>query len=289
MARTTQITFAQVAQIADGMKAAGHRPTARALRERIGSGSMGTIHKLLQQYNGNVIDEREVSELPESIATALMDFLQTEVATACEPIQFLAQENKEAAAALAEENERLENVIERLHHERDNAQREVAEYRGKVIAMSEAYEMLNIERQKIAESNKALSREMDMAVRQIEMLAGLQPELVQTKDALAKSESNRFASEKDAAVLTAQLEAAKRQACDLADRLKASESQARTKDEALKQANAHYQACAARLEEAARTIDELRNKAPTTATKTTKPKTATKKAETSTKSPELVS
>lgn len=35
MARTSNITFGQVAQIADAMKAAGNRPTARAVRERI--------------------------------------------------------------------------------------------------------------------------------------------------------------------------------------------------------------------------------------------------------------
>lgn len=277
MARTTQITFSQVAQIADTMKAAGHRPTARALRERIGSGSMGTIHKLLQQYNGSASEEREVADLPDSIATALMDFLQTEVATACEPIQALLQESKEAAEALASENERLEDVIERLQVERDEAQRNQAVsaslHRREQIEHDECKAELTKTRELVSE----LRRDLDTRTRQVEMLASYQPELAATKEKLAESETNRFAAEKDAAVLTAQLEASRRQAIDLADRMKAAESQSRTKDDALRQANNHYQACSARLEEAARTIDELKKKNQPAATKVTKPKTTAAK------------
>lgn len=110
MARTSNITFGQVAQIADAMKAAGNRPTARAVRERIGSGSMGTIHKLLQQWQGKgseADEETEAAELPNHIQSALMDFIGTEIATACEPLNEELQVAKSDLEEIALDNERL--------------------------------------------------------------------------------------------------------------------------------------------------------------------------------------
>lgn len=110
MGRTTNITFGQVAAIADAMKAAGTRPTARAVRERIGTGSMGTIHKLLQQWAGKVAEadeEDDSPELPSSIASTLMDFVSTQVAEACEPLNEELQAAKDAANQIAEDNERM--------------------------------------------------------------------------------------------------------------------------------------------------------------------------------------
>ena len=114
MARTTKIDFAQVAQIADSMTAAGSRPTARAVRERIGSGSMGTIHKLLQQWAGKTSAEsieREAAELPASIAEAFSDYVATAIAEACEPLANAATDARLDCEAMAAENERLEKII----------------------------------------------------------------------------------------------------------------------------------------------------------------------------------
>ena len=50
MGRDATITPDQVYAIADAIKAEGGKPTLRAVRERLGSGSMGTITKLLQGW-----------------------------------------------------------------------------------------------------------------------------------------------------------------------------------------------------------------------------------------------
>jgi len=51
MGREATISYEQVAAAADTMKAAGSKPTSRAIRERIGNiGSMGTINRHLQAW-----------------------------------------------------------------------------------------------------------------------------------------------------------------------------------------------------------------------------------------------
>ena len=52
MARPSTLTFEQVAAHADSLKANGIKPTARAIRDRVGTGSMATLLKHLQQWQG---------------------------------------------------------------------------------------------------------------------------------------------------------------------------------------------------------------------------------------------
>lgn len=270
MARTSNITFGQVAAIADAMKAAGTRPTARAVRERIGSGSMGTIHKLLQQWAGKVAeadDEDDSPELPSSIASTLMDFVSTQVAEACEPLNEELQAAKDAANQIAEDNERMHIAFDEQGRELVNmlekfaASNATLEQTRAVLADHES-EVFKL-RAQVSE----LLLELDRSKRQTEMLASMQPDLVEAQNRLAEARKGREDAQRDAAVLGAQLAAKTEQANDLAERLKTCESRADRQTEELKQANNHYQACAARLEAAAREIESLKiskAKTPTT-------------------------
>lgn len=274
MARTSNITFGQVASIADAMKAAGSRPTARSIRERIGSGSMGTIHGFLKQWEGKAPAGDEDSkgrELPSSIQNALMDFIGIEIATACEPLANELATEKEGAKALCEENERLESVIDRLQNERDTAQvmeKQCAALLGKCENdLSESRDEVT----SLRKENANLQRELDLCKRQLEMLASYAPELSQAKADLVDCNAKKLEAEMRSAVLGAQLEAQTEKATDLIKRLEVAESKASSKDAEAKQANTHYQACAARLEEAARTIESMKVKASTPKTVTKKP------------------
>lgn len=53
MGREASITPQQVYTAADALVAEGGKPTLRAVRERLGSGSLGTIAKWLQQWKAN--------------------------------------------------------------------------------------------------------------------------------------------------------------------------------------------------------------------------------------------
>lgn len=274
MARTSQITFGQIAQIADQMKAAGTRPTARAVRERIGSGSMGTIHKLLQQWNGkanaDADEENEGAELPAHIQNALMDFIGTEIATACEPINEELQAAKAATDELAEENERLEKTIDELEKDSYKAEMNRAEALANYRSSANDLAAEREETAKLRAQVTDLLRENDLKSRQLEMMATKHVALAKAKAELATAREGRNDAQREAAVLTAQLAAKTEQANELSERLKTAESRANSQTEELKQANNHYQACAARLEAAAREIESLRKPKPAAAPKTTK-------------------
>lgn len=285
MARTSNITFGQVAAIADAMKAAGNRPTARAVRERIGSGSMGTIHKLLQQWTGKGTaddEEKETAELPAHIANALMDFIGTEIATACEPINDELQQAKEAADDIAQDNERLFKDIESLHIELDGLRQERAAAQAQLSATKQDLIEANRDRATLRDDVTQLRIDLDRAQRQLELLANYAPDLATAKTALAESDAKRIEAEKTAAILTERDAAAIRTINDTSERLKVTEGRMRTQEEELKQANNHYQACTARLEAAAREIESLRKPKPSPAQKAkqaTAKKTTTKPTE----------
>jgi len=260
MARTSNITFGQVAQIADAMKAAGTRPTARAVRERIGSGSMGTIHNLLKQWqgNGSNAEETEAAELPEHIQAALMDFIGTEIATACEPLNDELQAAKAAADDIAQENERLHHAFAQQGTELESNLAALAVARGQLQEVKAELSEIKTERDKIRHDYTAALRELDNRERQLEMFAGSHQELLVLKEQHRDALASLHETEKNAAVLSAQLEAEKKTSNELDARLKTAESRASTANEEAKQANNHYQAMAARLEAAAREIESLR-------------------------------
>lgn len=262
MARTSNITFGQVAQIADAMKAAGNRPTARAVRERIGSGSMGTIHKLLQQWQGKgseADEETEAAELPNHIQSALMDLIGTEIATACEPINEELQTAKEEAEQIATENERLENIIERLTTERDEAQRNQAISASLHRREQIEHEEAKAELAKLRKTINELGRDLDRSERNAELFAALPLELSMLKQA-HEALANDFAkANTERAVLSAQLNAAAERGDDLAARLANAEKRNAAQEVELKTAGTTAQRATAELSAIARELAEVKN------------------------------
>ena len=107
MPREPSITPEQVAAVADTILAEGGRPTVRALRERLGAGSMGTLHRLLQHWQVGRARPVETSlTLPPAMQRALLDFLVQEITDAKAALAAELAESRQAAADLATENER---------------------------------------------------------------------------------------------------------------------------------------------------------------------------------------
>lgn len=274
MARTSNITFGQVAAIADAMKAAGTRPTARAVRERIGSGSMGTIHKLLQQWQGkgNETDEdSEPAELPAHIQNALMDFIGTEIATACEPLNMELEAAKEAAEDIALDNERLHSAFDMLMIDLDRTREERAAAMAQLNLTRDTLAASDTERDELRSRITELLRDLDRSQRQTEMMASYATDLDKARTALTQSERFRINAEKAVAVISAQLTAEIDKTCELKERTGNAIATAAAREAELKQANIQYQTCAARLESAAREIESLRKPKATPKVATPKP------------------
>lgn len=281
MARTSNITFGQVAQIADAMKAAGNRPTARAVRERIGSGSMGTIHKLLQQWQGKgseADEETEAAELPNHIQSALMDFIGTEIATACEPLNEELQAATEEAQQIATENERLENIIERLTTERDEAQRNQAISASLHRREQIEHEEAKAELAKLRKTITELGRDLDRTERDAAFFATLPHELSMLEKAHIEMSNDFAKANTERAVLSAQLNAAAERGEDLAARLANAEKRNATQEVELKTASTTAQSATAELSAIARELAEVKkNAAAPKVVKSTAKKTTVKK------------
>ena len=93
MGREANITPDQVHAIADAIRAEGGKPTLRAVRERLGTGSMGTVSKHLQQWKAG--QERQAATelaLPPALQRAVLDFMATELAAARAPLEAARRE-----------------------------------------------------------------------------------------------------------------------------------------------------------------------------------------------------
>jgi chromosome segregation ATPase len=115
MPREASITYEQVAAIADSIKASGGKPNPRQVRERHGSGSLGTIHKLFQQWEAGQARQIEASlALPPTLQRAILEFMDQELATARSELELKLMDAQVAANDLATENERQVAQIEAL-------------------------------------------------------------------------------------------------------------------------------------------------------------------------------
>jgi len=76
MAREATITQEQVNAAADAIRASGAKPTARAIRDQLGSGSMATVLKFLQVWQaGQVKPAAQDVTLPPALTRRLVDFI----------------------------------------------------------------------------------------------------------------------------------------------------------------------------------------------------------------------
>ena len=115
MPREASITYEQVAAIADSIKASGGKPNPRQVRERHGSGSLGTIHKLFQQWEAGQARQIEASlALPPTLQRAILEFMDQELATARAELELKLMDAQVTANDLATENERQASQIEAL-------------------------------------------------------------------------------------------------------------------------------------------------------------------------------
>ncbi len=108
MARESNITYEQVATTADNLKAQGEKPTSRAVRELLGTGSMATVCKFLQQWKAGQTRQGQAADdtIDPSVARAISANIAAKIQTA----------TSEATASLADMQAELDSVI--LENER---------------------------------------------------------------------------------------------------------------------------------------------------------------------------
>ncbi|MBO2007085.1 DNA-binding protein [Serratia marcescens] len=121
------ITFEQVAAAADALVGEGQQPTIRAIRERLGTGSPNTVHKhLTARREARPVAAAAAPELPQALTAAIA-----------------AEIERAAAQARAEIEGRL------------------VQARGEAVELAAAGEVIEAERDALAEQVAELTRERD--------------------------------------------------------------------------------------------------------------------------------
>lgn len=215
------ITYAQVAQSAEALTAAGTNPTIAAIRQAMGgTGSPNTIHKHLAAWKGERPPATSPAaaghELPTKLIMAIHDVISQAAANARAETEAALQQAQSEAVELARTGEYIEaerdalmDQIETLKTERDQAQAVAAE-RAKEIER----QALQIEQERA--TNKTALAELERARSNNEALSeradSLKKEVEGNRREIAITVKERTEAHERAAVMAAELKAAERRA-----------------------------------------------------------------------------
>lgn len=205
MGREATITPNQVHAAADAIRAEGSTPTLRAVRERLGAGSMGTVSKHLQQWKAG--QERQAATelaLPPALQRAVLDFMATELAAARAPLEHELAEQQQTSADLAAENERQVTTIERQAADMELLAADKAAAEGKAGQL--AVDLLSAKEDAARERQAAehARTELAKAMLRLEAMPRMEADLAAIRTELGQERKARIDAEQQAAVLAAQ-------------------------------------------------------------------------------------
>lgn len=256
MGRESTVSFDQVAAAADSIKAQGGKATARAVREALGSGSMATILKYLQQWTGGQVRQSQAIDdtIDPAIARAISSQIAGKVqeATADATARLADLQNETATVILESERQSVE--IDSLTTELSTLQEQLAATTGRAHqletdAARQAAE-LAAERAAAEAARVALAR----AELRLESVPRIEAEIVSVRADLAAERIKSAEQHEAAAVAIARLEAAEKANTRLTEQLAEATKRATGTADQLAHEKVSGQACQARLESAAREI-----------------------------------
>lgn len=276
MAREASITQEQINAAADAIRATGTKPTARAVRDAVGGGSMATVLKYLQVWqSGQVKPAAQDVTLPPTLTRALVDFIGQEVAQAKAGLEADLAVAQQAAADLISESERQAAGIEAQEKALEEAFGDKAELAGKLGQIEVDLGTARDEAGRERLAAEAARTELAKAQLRLEALPRIEAETDRLRVALEASEKARQEAERQAAVLMARLEAADAVKTDHIKQIAAAEGRAdkaeakaekaeqlaQAKTSELTTANTMIQAANALLEAAERELTAARKSA----------------------------
>lgn len=228
MAREATITQEEVNSVADGIRAAGTKPTARAIREELGRGSMATVLRLLQNWQAGQGRAPETPVvLPTALQRALVDFIAQEVASAKLNLEQDLVSAQQAQRDLITENEGLAAEIEMLQSSVEAIHGEHRQLEGRYAQLTADF----AEARQAAEAQRqaAESARTEIAKLQLRMegVPRLEAEIVKLRENLDAERQARVTAEQFAAVAAAKLEQSQASVEDLKSRLARTETDLR--------------------------------------------------------------
>ena len=284
MGRTALATYEMVAAAAEAMKVEKFilkDITTRAIRERIGNtGSAGTVSTHLQAWKAG--QEQHVisaATLPAPVQKTILDFIGVELSNARQVLESSIADLQRERAFLASDNEKQFSELEEAAEYLESLRTEVATLQGRssqletdltatrdeiIRERTNARDEISKER----ETAEAARTELAKALLRLEAMPRLENDLETVKAMLDKERTAKVAAEQTAAVAASKIESSNQRIQELVARLTKSEDLIARLQEKIDAAaketislNSVIQAGQARIESAARELDDAKKAA----------------------------
>lgn len=188
------ITFEQVAAAADALRAEGHAVTVRAVRERIGSGSLNTLSRHLASWRiAHPAAPASAAGLPPSVMAAIAAEIDRAAAKARAEIEDELTQARAEAAELAALGEQLEADREAIALELNATRQRCEQQAGQIVEQRNA---ITRQENRIAALEQAAGHAAASAA-----------EIKRLRAALETSEAGRIEAREHAARLSGELAA----------------------------------------------------------------------------------
>lgn len=207
MGRESVITQEEVDVVADQIRSTGAKPTARAVREALGGGSMATVLKHLQVWQSRQVRTPEAqSVLPVGLQRALVDFIAQEVASAKVTLEADLVAAQQANHDLISESERLAAALDRDQSSMEALQADKAEQSGRLAQLFKDLEDVRAEAAAQREAAEHARTEKAKLELRLEGVPRLEAEIDRLRVALEAERNAKVVAEQQAAVSEARLE-----------------------------------------------------------------------------------
>lgn len=201
MARKPTITIEQVTAAANNIQALGVTPTSRNVREAVGGGSMNTVLKFFQQWQGGGMQQKPVIDdtLDPSIIHIINSYIADQIQEAATDLTAQLAEKQSESNMLMSEYAQLSDEMEAKSEELSDLKTQHAELNGRFqqleVEAKNASAELVIERQSVEDARVELAKK--------ELLIDVVPQL---QAELAKAHAELIDVRVQAAVAEAKLE-----------------------------------------------------------------------------------
>lgn len=239
--REATITFSDVDRIAQQLQREGIRPSPRKIREIHGSGSLGTIHPLLEKWKAAQSNPDLIAaSIPLPVQQAILEHIISETTKARSELAQQLQELQNSASEVAQDNERQAQKIANLELANNSLQIEKSELTGRVTQLEGDLEVAKKEAAQERLAAESARTDFAKAQLRLESTPLLEQRIAQLQEELKIERMART----DAERMTA---ASKARADGLAERLNDNREHANKTAENLERCEAERQHLAAEL------------------------------------------
>lgn len=222
MPREATITYDQVARYAESMKAEGRKPTPRLIRDKHGSGSYGTIHKLFQQWERTQALAIETAlSLPHSLQRSILEFVRSETESRRSDLEARLSDATTYGEELAVENERQSQQLEEQANTIAILRTEKSALEGRLGEIETSLASIRDEAARERQSAETARTEVAKITLRLEGLPRMEAELVEAHQEYQAADLVRQELEKTLAVTRADFQSLEQSKKDAVETLQA--------------------------------------------------------------------